>query len=163
VTIVYVAFRIMVGIGFAMLAVVAWGAWSWWRGRLLESRGWLRAASWMLPSGFVAVLAGWTVTEVGRQPWVVYGVLRTADAVTPSLTGQDVALSLAGYVLAYLVIFGGGFVLLRRMVRAGPVPATVAAGGAQGHVKGDAGTLDERPMRPLSAAVDPPEGAAGVR
>ncbi len=164
VTIVYVAFRIMVGIGFAMLAVVAWGAWLWRRGRLLESRGWLRVASWMLPSGFVAVLAGWTVTEVGRQPWVVYGVLRTADAVTPSLTGQDVALSLAGYVLAYLVIFGGGFVLLRRMVRAGPVPATVAAGGAQGHVKGDAGALDERPKRPLSAAVDPPEGgAAGVR
>jgi cytochrome d ubiquinol oxidase subunit I len=163
VTIVYVAFRVMVGIGLTMLAVVAWGLVLWWRGRLLASRGWLRVASWTLPFGFVAVIAGWIVTEVGRQPWVVYGYLRTADAVTPSLTTQDVALSLAGYVIAYAVIFGGGFVLLRRMVRAGPVPAAVAAGGADGHVKGDGGTLDERPKRPLSAAVDPPGGPSDVR
>jgi cytochrome d ubiquinol oxidase subunit I len=67
-------------------------------------------------------------------------------------------------VLAYLVIFGGGFVLLRRMVRAGPVPpGAAAAHGTAGHVKGDDGTLDERPKRPLSAAVDPPEGAHGIR
>ncbi len=164
VTIVYVAFRVMVGIGVAMLAVVAWGLWVWRRGRLLESRAWLRAASWTLPLGFVAVLAGWTVTEVGRQPWVVHGYLRTADAVTPSLTATDVAVSLTGYVVAYLVIFGAGFVMLRRMVHAGPVPARVAEPGAEGHVKGDAGTLDERPMRPLSAAVDPPaDGLDGVR
>ena len=72
--------------------------------------------------------------------------------------------SLTGYVVAYLVIFGAGFVMLRRMVHAGPVPARVAEPGAEGHVKGDAGTLDERPMRPLSAAVDPPaDGLDGVR
>ena len=72
-----------------------------------------------MPLGFIAVLAGWTVTEVGRQPWVVYGLMRTRDAVSPSLVTGDVALSLAAYVLAYIVIFGGGFVLLRRLVRRG--------------------------------------------
>jgi cytochrome d ubiquinol oxidase subunit I len=169
VAIVYWAFRVMVGIGFTMLAVVAWGLWLAWRRRLLDSVAWLRVAARMLPLGFVAVLAGWTVTEVGRQPWVVYGILRTADAVTPSLTAQDVAISLTAYVLAYLVIFGGGFVLLRRLVRAGPVPMRealgmpgLAPGAGSGHVRGDAGTLDERPKRPLSAAVDPPGGAADV-
>ncbi|HYF61000.1 MAG TPA: cytochrome ubiquinol oxidase subunit I [Burkholderiaceae bacterium] len=164
VAIVYASFRVMVGIGLAMLAVVASGLWLWWRRRLLATRAWLRVASWTLPLGFVAVIAGWITTEVGRQPWVVYGHLRTADAVTPSLATADVALSLAAYVTAYLVIFGGGLVLLRRMVRAGPVPPKQAM-PVHGHVKGDAGTLDERPKRPLSAAVDPPpdDGAAAPR
>lgn len=160
VTIVYFAFRIMVGIGLTMLAIVLWGLWLSWRGRLHDTRPWLRITSWTAPLGFVAVLAGWVTTEVGRQPWVVYGHLRTADAVTPSLTGQDVALSLAGYVGAYLLLFGGGLVLLRRMIRIGP--KVVQAPGAQGHVKGDGGQLDERPKRPLSAAVDPPDAPAGA-
>jgi hypothetical protein len=75
-----------------MLAVAWWGVWLAWRGRLETSRGFLGVAQWMLPSGFIAVLAGWTVTEVGRQPWAVYGLLRTADSVIASLTGTDVAL-----------------------------------------------------------------------
>jgi cytochrome d ubiquinol oxidase subunit I len=67
------------------------------------------------------VLAGWTTTEVGRQPWTVYGLLRTADSVSPSLTGTDVLISLAGYIAAYLIIFPAGLLIMARMVRRGPV------------------------------------------
>lgn len=156
VAIVYYAFRVMVGIGILMLALVVMGWWQHSRGRLFTSPAFLRMAHWSMPFGFIAVLAGWTVTEVGRQPWVVYGLMRTADAVTPSLTAGDVWLSLAGYVLAYLVIFGGGFVLLRRMVLRGP-PAADAAEGRE--------EADSRAARPLSAATEAPHVAqpAGAR
>ncbi|HJV60283.1 MAG TPA: cytochrome ubiquinol oxidase subunit I, partial [Albitalea sp.] len=145
VAVVYFAFRAMVGVGVLMLLVVLAGWWQRWRGRLYESGVFLRLAQWAMPLGFVAVIAGWTVTEVGRQPWVVYGLMRTADAVTPSLTTADVALSLAMYVLAYIAIFGGGFVLLRRMVRIGP-PAAQAAEGQE--------EPQARAARPLSAVTD---------
>lgn len=154
VAIVYFAFRVMVGIGLLMLAIVASGWVLYRRGRLYTSRRWLRFASWTMPLGFVAVLAGWTTTEVGRQPWVVYGLLRTADAVTPSLTTSDVALSLAAYVASYLVIFGGGFILLRRMVRIGIEPA-VREDDRQAH------DFDARPKRPLSAATETADKAEG--
>ncbi|HZV91912.1 MAG TPA: cytochrome ubiquinol oxidase subunit I [Caldimonas sp.] len=144
VAIVYFAFRVMVGVGMLMLGVVATGWWQKSRGRLFTSPFFLRAAQWATPIGFVAVIAGWTVTEVGRQPWVVYGLMRTRDAVSPSLTTGDVALSLASYVLAYIVIFGGGFVLLRRMVRRGP-PAAAAEEGRE--------DTQSRAARPLSAAT----------
>lgn len=147
VAIVYFAFRIMVGIGILMLLLVAAGWWQRQRGRLYSSPGFLRAALYAMPLGFIAVLAGWTVTEVGRQPWVVYGLMRTRDAVSPSLTADDVALSLAAYVLAYIVIFGGGFVLLRRLVMRGP-PA------AQG--SDDENGPRGRSARPLSAATATP-------
>lgn len=144
VAIVYFAFRVMVGIALIMLFVVVAGLLLWWRGRLFDTPWYLRLCSWSGVAGFIAVLAGWTTTEVGRQPWVVYGLMRTRDAVTPSLAATDVALSLAGYVVAYLIIFGGGYVLLRRLVRIGPSPAT------------ETESFDEekRPMRPLSAATD---------
>jgi cytochrome bd ubiquinol oxidase subunit I len=150
--IVYFAFRVMVGIGLAMLALVVAGWLLAWRGRLFESRRWLRLAVWSVPLGFVAVLAGWTVTEVGRQPWVVYGHLRTADAVSPTLTTADVTISLTVYVLGYLVIYGGGLVLLMRMVRIGLEPATTRDG---------AHDFDARPMRPLSAATESADGTPG--
>ena len=150
VAIVYFAFRVMVGIGLIMLAVIAMGWWHKRRGALYTSPAFLRAAHWTMPIGFIAVLAGWTVTEVGRQPWVVYGLMRTADAVTPSLTTGDVALSLSAYIVAYLVIFGGGFVLLRRMVLRGP-PAAEEAEGRE--------DAEARAARPLSAASDAPHVA----
>src|SRR5690606_6749407 len=102
VAIVYYAFRIMVGIGLIMLATVIAGLVLWRRGGLFDTRWYLTLCTWVAPLGFFAVLAGWTVTEVGRQPWVVYGLMRTADAVTPSLTASDVALSLTLYVIVYL-------------------------------------------------------------
>jgi cytochrome bd ubiquinol oxidase subunit I len=144
VAIVYFAFRIMVGIGMLMLATVLTGLVLWRTGRLFESRWYLKLCMLVSPAGFVAVLAGWTTTEVGRQPWVVYGLMRTREAVTPSLTGLDVAISLAAYVLSYLIIFSGGFILLRRLVRIGPpIGNEDEAHEAQAH-----------PKRPLSAVTE---------
>jgi cytochrome d ubiquinol oxidase subunit I len=87
VAIVHVAFQIMVALGTYMALVSLWAAWRAWRGRsstaLAEDRRLLRALALATPMGFIAIEAGWTVTEVGRQPWVVQGIVRTADAVTP--------------------------------------------------------------------------------
>lgn len=88
VAIVHFAFQIMVGCGFAMMAVAFLGLWKWWRARgktraWLDSKWFLRALIVAAPLGFIAVETGWVVTEVGRQPWIIYGVMRTADAVTP--------------------------------------------------------------------------------
>ncbi|HEY5309003.1 MAG TPA: cytochrome ubiquinol oxidase subunit I, partial [Casimicrobiaceae bacterium] len=140
--IVFWAFRVMAGMGVLMLAVVTWGVWLRWRGRLFASPAFLFVCNFMAPVGFVAVLAGWTVTEVGRQPWVVYGLLRTRDAVSPSITGLDVLLSLLLYMAVYAVIFSAGLYYLFRIARAGP-PTETEARDAK---------LSERPARPLSAA-----------
>jgi cytochrome d ubiquinol oxidase subunit I len=146
VALVYFAFRLMVGIGVLMAGVVALGLWQAWRGRLYRSPAFLRAAQLSGPLGFLAVLAGWAVTEVGRQPWVVYGHLLTADAVSPSLAAAHVATSLAVYIVAYIVIFGGGLLLLRRLVRQGPDLATAPEAQPGGQAP------PQRPRRPLSAA-----------
>ncbi len=116
----FFGFRIMVGMGLVMLGIG-------WFGCFLRMIGWLERARWFLwctflafPSGFVAVIAGWYTAEVGRQPWVVYGLLRTADAHTPSLTASDVLISLTGYVVVYTIIYSFGFVYLYRLLRDGP-------------------------------------------
>ncbi|SLN75778.1 cytochrome ubiquinol oxidase subunit I [Oceanibacterium hippocampi] len=116
----FFAFRIMVGIGVLMLVLI--GA-SWWlraRGRLYESPWFLRAAIGFIPLGFVAVLAGWTTTEVGRQPWTVYGLMRTVDSVPPALTGGEALTSLLAYMAVYLVVFPTGFLVMARFLRDGP-------------------------------------------
>jgi cytochrome bd ubiquinol oxidase subunit I len=105
----FFAFRIMVGIGLLMLALVAASWWLRYRGSLFNSALFLRACIVMAPLGFVAVLACWTTTEVGRQPWTIYGLMRTADSVTPSLTGAAVLASLLAYMTVYLVVFPTGF------------------------------------------------------
>ena len=115
----FFAFRIMVGVGLVMLALVVAGLWLRLRGQLYD-RGWfLHALTWSTPLGFIAVLAGWTTTEVGRQPWTVYGVMRTAHSVTPSLTGIDVLVSLLGYVTVYLIMFPTGLWFIARIIRGG--------------------------------------------
>ena len=139
---VFFAFRIMVGIGILMLATATWGLWLRWRGHLFTSRAFMNACIAMLPAGFVAVIAGWTVTEVGRQPWVVYGLMRTRDAVSPSLTGSDVLLSLALYMIVYIIVFGAGIFYMVRLARAGPPE----------HAEAREPKLGERPARPLSGA-----------
>lgn len=116
----FVAFRIMVGIGLLMLALIVSSWWLRWRGRLFDSPNFLRACLFMGPMGFVAVLAGWTTTEVGRQPWIVYGLMKTADAVSPSLTGSDVLVSLLFYMAVYLIIFPVGGWMMFRIIRKGP-------------------------------------------
>ena len=115
----FFAFRIMVGAGLIMLAIVLLGNFLRRGGQLYSSAVFLRMCEWAAPLGFIAVLAGWTTTEVGRQPWTVYGLLRTADSVSPSLTGLDVALSSAGYIAAYLIMFPAGVLLMARIVRRG--------------------------------------------
>ena len=122
---VFFAFRLMVTIGLAMFGVVALGWWLRRQGRLFETVWFLRLCQWSAPLGFLAVLAGWTVTEVGRQPWTVYGALRTANSVSPSLTGQDVATSLLAYMAVYLAMYPAGLAVIARMVRQGCTDAEI--------------------------------------
>jgi cytochrome d ubiquinol oxidase subunit I len=123
VAIVYFTFRIMVGIALLMLAVVAAGFVLMGRGALDRTGWYLRLCELTSCLGFIAVIAGWTTTEVGRQPWTVYGLLRTADSVSPSLAGSDVALSLLLYVAVYLVIYPVGLFTMLRIVWRGPLAA----------------------------------------
>jgi cytochrome bd ubiquinol oxidase subunit I len=116
----FFAFRIMVGVGMLMLALVIWGNWMRRGDRLFRSTRLLRLFEFAAPLGFIAVLAGWITTETGRQPWTVYGLLRTADSVSPSLTGSDVLLSLVGYIIAYAIIYPAGWIVMSRIVRRGP-------------------------------------------
>ena len=115
----FFAFRIMVGLGLLMLALVMVALIMRRGGRLYRDVWFLRSCEWMGASGFLAVLAGWTTTETGRQPWTVYGLMRTADSVSPSLAPADVALSLAGYMLVYLIMFPAGLMLMGRVVAKG--------------------------------------------
>jgi cytochrome bd ubiquinol oxidase subunit I len=136
----FFAFRIMVGIALLFLAMVVAGQWLRWRGRLYESTRFMKMCVITSPLGFVAVLSGWSITEVGRQPWTVYGLLRTADSVTPSLTGSDVLVSLIGYVVAYVVIFPAGVYFMARVLREDPAQQ-------HEHLPVEAG----RPQRPVTA------------
>jgi cytochrome d ubiquinol oxidase subunit I len=127
VAIVYFAFRIMVGCGLLMLAVVAAGFVLMARGRLDQTRWYLRVCQFTTCLGFIAVIAGWTTTEVGRQPWTIYGLMRTADSVSPSLTGSNVFISLLLYVAVYLLIYPTGISLMLRLVWQGPIQSEEAA------------------------------------
>ena len=91
-----------------------------WRRRLESARWFLWAAFLSFPTGFIAVLCGWYTAEVGRQPWVVYGILRTEDAITPSLTGSQVLFSLIAYIVVYAVIYAFGLTYIYRVLKAGP-------------------------------------------
>jgi cytochrome bd ubiquinol oxidase subunit I len=115
----FFAFRLMVGIGVLMIALGFVGVVLWLMGRLYTTRWYLRLMSWVWPLGFLAVLSGWFVTEVGRQPWTVYGVLRTADSVSP-VPGWKVLTSIILFVLVYGVVFGAGLYYIARLVGRGP-------------------------------------------
>ena len=116
----FFTFRLMVGIGFAMLGLGLWALWARWKGRIYESRWLHRAALVMGPSGFVAVLAGWYTTEVGRQPFTVYGVLRTADSLSP-VSASAVGTSLLAFIIVYFIVFGTGTLYLLRLMHRPPV------------------------------------------
>ncbi|HMA75072.1 MAG TPA: cytochrome ubiquinol oxidase subunit I [Xanthobacteraceae bacterium] len=124
VTILFFCFRIMVGLGLAMIGLGLWSLWHRWRGTLFTARWLQRAAILMGPAGFVALLAGWFVTETGRQPYTVYGLLRTADSVSP-LAAPALASSVAAFVIVYLAVFGAGIFYLLRMM--GKPPQTEEA------------------------------------
>lgn len=112
--IVFWAFRIMVGVGFAMVALGMWSLLARLRHRLYDWRGLHRAALAMGPAGFLAVLAGWIVTEVGRQPFTIYGLLRTAQSASP-LDAPAVGASLLAFVIVYFTVFGAGIWYLLRL------------------------------------------------
>jgi cytochrome bd ubiquinol oxidase subunit I len=119
VPIVFWSFRVMVGLGLLMVLTGMTGLWLRWRGRLYETRLFARWCVLMGPSGFVAVLAGWFVTETGRQPYTVYGLLRTEDSVSP-VASPAVATSLLAFVAVYLLVFGAGVWYLLRLMRIDP-------------------------------------------
>lgn len=116
----FYGFRIMVGIALILLTLGGWGTYLSVKGKLESSKNFLRFGALCFPLGWVAVIAGWYLAEVGRQPWVVYGLLKTSDAVTPSLTVTHAAISLATYVVVYIVVFGFGFKYLYRLIKQGP-------------------------------------------
>jgi cytochrome bd ubiquinol oxidase subunit I len=115
----FFAFRAMVGIGLLMI-VTGWiGAWLWWRGRLFTTRWYLWPAQHVWWIGFVAVICGWIVTETGRQPWVAYGVFRTADAISP-VAAHTVLTTLVLFVVVYSIVFGFGIYYINRLIVRGP-------------------------------------------
>jgi cytochrome d ubiquinol oxidase subunit I len=143
------SFRIMVGIGFAMLGIGLWSLWGRVRGRLYEMSWLHRAAVLMGPSGFAAVLAGWITTEVGRQPYVIYGVLRTADAASP-LDGPAVAASLLAFILIYFTVFGIGVWYILKLMGKAP------HAGEYGVKRGDVG-----PIRTAGITPGPTQNPGG--
>jgi cytochrome d ubiquinol oxidase subunit I len=118
--IVFWSFRVMVALGFAMLGIGAWSLWARWRGRLFEAPWLHRAALAMAPSGLIAVLAGWITTEVGRQPYTVYGMLRTAESAAP-LDAAAVGTSLVAFIVVYFAVFGAGTFYIMRLMSRSPV------------------------------------------
>jgi cytochrome d ubiquinol oxidase subunit I len=138
---VFFAFRIMLAVGFSMIALALIGAWLLWWGALFEARWYLRivANSWWI--GFVAVWAGWVVTEGGRQPWIVQGLRRTADSVSP-VSAATMATTLAMFVIVYGIVFAAGIYYINRLIANGPQGRAIKPA--------EAGT----PMRPLSSAHD---------
>jgi cytochrome d ubiquinol oxidase subunit I len=111
---VHFGFQIMVGAGTLMPLIALWGAWLLWKKRALaDEKKFLRALVLASPLGFIAIEAGWVVTEVGRQPWIVQGVLRTADALTPV---PHLAVPFVTFSLLYLLLAASVFVLLRKII-----------------------------------------------
>jgi cytochrome d ubiquinol oxidase subunit I len=145
-TIVFWSFRVMVGLGLLMLLLGVWALWLRWRGRLYESRAFLRFALLMGPSGSIAILAGWFTTEIGRQPWIVYGVMRTKDAVS-NHSALALSSTLILFIIMYCAVFGTGISYMMKLAAKGP---QASPDGESAHEKGQA----LRPARPLSAAPD---------
>jgi cytochrome d ubiquinol oxidase subunit I len=119
VAILFWSFRIMIAIGFGMLGVGIWSFWQRWRGKLYDAPWLHRAALLMAPSGFVAVLAGWITTEVGRQPYTVYGLLRTSESISP-IDAPAVATSLIAFIIVYFFVFGAGIYYTLRLMNKPP-------------------------------------------
>jgi cytochrome d ubiquinol oxidase subunit I len=142
-TIVFWTFRIMVGLGMLMLLLGVWAGWARLRRQLYTSKLLLSFAILMGPAGLIAILAGWFTTEIGRQPWVVYGVMRTSDAVSIH-SPLELSVSLAIFVVTYCAVFGTGISYMLKLVARGPEQSSSQA----------AAGLHRRPARPLSAAPD---------
>ncbi len=154
---VFYAFRVMVGIGMAMLTLTLLSAFAWRRGWLFDpmhriGRTLLLGWRWMTMSGFVAILAGWYVTEIGRQPYTVYGLLRTADSLS-AVPAESILFSLIVFALVYFSVFGAGLWYLIKLIRKGPQPYA-----PESHRGGS----DKTPARPLSAVDESIEDRASA-
>ena len=124
---VYWSMRVMAGLGTLVFLVAAVGAFLYWRKRLARARWYFWAAVWTIPLPFLAALAGWVLTEVGRQPWIVYGLLRTSDANSPSVSATWLGISLGTFALLYAALTVTDIVLLRRYADPDrPVPTEAA-------------------------------------
>ena len=143
-TVVFWSFRVMVALGLLMITLGVVSLWLRFKGRLYQSRPFLWFALLMGPSGLLAILAGWFTTEIGRQPWVVYGVQRTIDAV--SAHGDlHMSISLLAFILVYSSVFGVGYVYMMRLIKLGPKVG-------EGHDVNPGGPgQSNTPARPLSA------------
>jgi len=145
--VVFWAFRVMVGLGLAMIGLGLWGGFNVWRGHLAQDRGFLWACVAMGPAGFVSVVAGWVVAEVGRQPYVIYGVLRTAEAASP-VTRGEVSASLLAFMGVYAIVFSVGALYILRLMAVGPAsPVGVVAP-----------STDRAPANVMAAAEQPEGG-----
>jgi len=142
---VFFSFRLMVGCGMVMIATGLLGAWLWWRKRLFTTTWFLKFVAPQWPLGFIAVLAGWMVTEIGRQPWIAHGILRTADAISP-VSASSLVVSLSAFIVVYTLVFGVGILYVRRLLVKGPPTKPAHA--------------EALPNRPLSAAQDALRGGA---
>lgn len=139
----------MAGLGMLMILLGVISARLRWRGRLYTCRPFLLFALCMGPSGLIAILAGWFTTEIGRQPWVVYGVQRTRDAV--SAHGDlHMSVSLLAFIVVYTSVFGIGYVYLLRLIKKGPTPPD------EHHT-----VADGTPARPLSAVSETISSTSG--
>jgi cytochrome d ubiquinol oxidase subunit I len=135
---VFLSFRLMVGMGVLMLAIGFVGAWLWFRGRLFDTRWYLQYVQYAWPLGFIAILAGWYTTEVGRQPWIAAGILRTLDAASP-IGFYTLLFGLVLFVIVYGIVFSMGIYYINRLIEYGPKGAA-------------AETPEGVPSRPLTAA-----------
>ena len=156
VAVVFWSFRLMVGLGLAMLTVGLWSLLARWRGRLYDWRWLHRAAVAVAPAGLVAVIAGWVTTEVGRQPYTVYGLLRTADSAS-AIAAPALAMSLLAFIVVYCVVFGAGILYIIRMMARPPGAAPAASPEADHLPQRAAG------ITPVAAIVGAPpqDGVAG--
>lgn len=136
---VFFAFRVMVGLGLLMIVMGLAGAALWARGTLFTSWRYLGAVQYSWPIGFIAILAGWWVTETGRQPWLATGILRTKDAISPAVTAPAVLTTLILFVVVYTAVFSMGVYYINKLIEKGPSGAAAAP-------------PDGVPSRPLSAA-----------
>jgi cytochrome d ubiquinol oxidase subunit I len=127
VALVFWSFRIMVGIGMLMIATGVIAIVLYFRKRLFDTRWFQYGCMALTPAGFIAVLAGWFVAEVGRQPWIVQGLLRTQDATSPVL-GTSIAISLAAFIIVYVFVFGAGSYYILQLIGKGPEDAAAAYG-----------------------------------
>ena len=145
-TVVFWSFRVMVGLGILMLLLGVWSLWLRWRSVFYEQSSFLRFAVWMGPSGLIAILAGWYTTEIGRQPWIVYGVMRTRDAVS-NHSALALSTTLIIFIVMYFAVFGTGISYIIKLVAKGP--------GSGEHAPGHTALgQSHRPSRPMSAAPD---------